>query len=66
MIKISSIQFIYDQSRNITGYRIAFDGNGTDVQMLSGSLELTNEEVNLSNVALLVQKKLSSVLGINE
>lgn len=62
MLRISSIQFVYDQESKVAGYRVAFDGEGAEVQMLSGSIELSSDEVDLSNVASLVQEKLASVL----
>lgn len=62
MLKVSNIQFVYDQSDNIVGYRVAFDGNNQDIQMLSGSLELSPEDVDLSNIRDITQEKLAEVL----
>ena len=66
MLRISSIQFVYDQDNNVAGYRVAFDGDGPVVTMLSGSIELNSDEANLSNIATLVQEKLASVLETSD
>lgn len=63
MLKINSIQFVYDQENNVTGYRVTFDGENPTVQMLSGSLELKIEDVDLSQISAIVQRKLSDTLG---
>lgn len=66
MLRISSIQFVYDQANKVAGYRVAFDGEGSSVEMLSGSIELNSDEANLSNIATLVQEKLASVLETSD
>ena len=66
MLRISNIQFVYNQENKVAGYRVAFDGDGSAIKMLSGSIELSNEEIDLTNVTLVVQKKLASVLDTSE